>query len=185
MSNEKNVSLIDPNEIDDTSTSDPSQVLSPHTFKKYKQIQNSPLYTEVKGQVTSVIKKEDGYYLELDNEQVIHTERIPMCATGFSLVDEPIKELISYREDGSPKLTEKSDEFFGHENFYLSGPSVRHDNHIFCFIYKFRQRFGVIVEDILRKEKVDDEQISLCVERWKSNGMYLSDLSCCDDECVC
>ena len=23
----------------------------------------------------------------------------------------------------------------GHNNFYLSGPSVRHDDHIFCFIY--------------------------------------------------
>ena len=185
VSNQKNVTLIDPSEIDDTSTSDPSQVLSPHTFKKYKKIQNSPLYNEVTGKVNSVIKKEDGYHLELEDEQVIKTERIPICATGFSLVDEPIKELISYREDGSPKLTEKADEFDGQENMYLTGPSVRHDNHIFCFIYKFRQRFGVIVEDILRKEKVDEEQISLCVEKWKSNGMYLSDLSCCDDECVC
>ena len=58
-----------------------------------------------------------------------------MCATGFSLVKEPIKDFIINREDGNPKLIEQTDEFFGQKNIYLSGPSVRHDGHIFCFIY--------------------------------------------------
>ena len=43
----------------------------------------------------------------------------------------------------------------------------------------------VIVEDILRKEKHEEEKISALVERWKVNGMYLADLSCCGDECIC
>ena len=77
------------------------------------------------------------------------------------------------------------DEFFGQKNIYLSGPSVRHENHIFCFIYKFRQRFGEIVEDILKKENYNGIDISTLVNRWKVNGMYLSDLSCCDEECIC
>ena len=96
-----------------------------------------------------------------------------------------LKDFIINREDGNPKLIEQTDEFFGQKNIYLSGPSVRHDGHIFCFIYKFRQRFGVIVEDILRKEEHEEKKISSLVERWKVNGMYLSDLSCCGDECIC
>ena len=185
VQNQKEVTLIDPEVINDTNTSDPSKSLSPYTCTKYNKIQNSPLYSEVVCEVRSVSKKDGVYQLELDDESVITTERIPICATGFSLVDEPIKDLISYRKNGTPILIEETDEFFGQENLYLTGPSVRHDDHIFCFIYKFRQRFGVIVEDIMRKEDYKEEDITKLVERWKVNGMYLSDLSCCDTECVC
>ncbi len=185
VQNQKEVTLIDPEVINDANTSDPSKSLSPYTCTKYDKIQNSPLYSEVVGEVSTVSKKDGVYQLELDDESVITTERIPICATGFSLVDDPIKGLISYRKNGTPILIEETDEFFGQENLYLSGPSVRHDDHIFCFIYKFRQRFGVIVEDIMRKEDYKEEDIAKLVERWKVNGMYLSDLSCCDTECVC
>ncbi len=181
----KKVTLINPSEIDDISTSDPSKILSPYTYPKYSKIRHSPLYTEVIGTVKSVSKRENVYLLQLEDGTVIKTESRPICATGFSLVRPPIVELVTYREDGNPLLHEESDEFFGHQNIYLSGPSVRHDNHIFCFIYKFRQRFGVIAEDILRKEDCDEEDISSLVKQWKRSGMYLSDLSCCGDECVC
>ena len=185
VQNQKEVTLVDPEVINDTNTSDPSKSLSPYTCIKHNRIKNSPLYSEVVGEVSTVNKKDGVYQLELNDESVITTERIPICATGFSLVDEPIKELISYRKNGTPILIEETDEFFGQENLYLTGPSVRHDDHIFCFIYKFRQRFGVIVEDIMRKEDYKEEDIAKLVERWKVNGMYLSDLSCCDAECVC
>ncbi|MEM6347829.1 MAG: NAD(P)/FAD-dependent oxidoreductase [Bacteroidota bacterium] len=185
IANGKKVTLINPYKIDDASTSDPSRVLSPYTFTKYSKIRTSPLYTEVLGEVATVIKREDFYHIYVKGKNVIETERIPICATGFSLVKEPIDEFIAWREDGSPKLNEKTDEFFGQENIYLSGPSVRHDKHIFCFIYKFRQRFGVIAEDILKKEAYKEKDIIKLVNRWRVNGMYLSDLSCCDAECVC
>lgn len=185
VQNKQQVTLINPIKIDDSSTSDPSRVLSPYTFNKYEKLKNSKLYTEVLGEVNSVEQNQGEYLINLKDNTTIQTEEIPMCATGFSLVKEPIKEFISNSEDGSPKLIEATDEFFGQKNIYLSGPSVRHDGHIFCFIYKFRQRFGVIVEDILRKEEHEEKKISSLVERWKVNGMYLSDLSCCGDECIC
>ena len=137
------------------------------------------------GEVLRVTKGQESYRLELNDKTIIETENKPICATGFSLVKDPIIEYITYREDGSPILKEETDEFFGQQNIYLSGPSVIHGDHIFCFIYKFRQRFGVIVEDILRKEKCDEKDLAALVNRWKKNGMYLSDLSCCGDECVC
>lgn len=182
----KKVTLINPQEIDDMTTSDPSRVLSPFTYvNKYSKIKDSPQYTEILGEVNEVLRKEKGYQLRLKDETLVDTEEKPICATGFDLVKGPIEEFIIYREDGSPRLREETDEFFGLENMYLSGPSVRHDNHIFCFIYKFRQRFGVIVEDILKKEGYDEEFIAGLVKNWSVNGMYLSDLSCCGDECVC
>lgn len=185
VKNNKKVTIVSPYKIDNMTTSDPSKVLSPYTYEKYNAIKDSKLYTEVLSSVNSVVKKDDNYSLFLEDGNVIETAEKPICATGFSLVRGPIEELITYREDGTPKLHEETDEFFGHKNIYLTGPSVRHDNHIFCFIYKFRQRFGVIVEDILRKEEYEEKDINLLIKKWKVNGMYLSDLSCCDDECVC
>ncbi|MEM6395830.1 MAG: NAD(P)/FAD-dependent oxidoreductase [Bacteroidota bacterium] len=182
---DKKVALINPDPIDSRDTSDPSRVLSPYTYKKYAVLDESPLYNEVLGKVDSVAKGEHTYLLRLTDGRTIESQKIPICATGFSLVEKPIEDIITYREDGTPKLHEETDEFFGFKNIYLSGPSVRHDNHIFCFIYKFRQRFGVIVEDILRKEKYSHEDISMLVNKWKENGMYLADLSCCAEECVC
>ena len=181
----KKVTLINPNPIDDKYTSDPSKVLSPYTFNKYTEIKNSPNYTEVLGELESVTKNQTTYQLQLKDNSIIESTRAPICATGFSLVKGPIDEYISYREDGSPQLVEQTDEFYGQENIYLVGPSVRHDNHLFCFIYKFRQRFGVIVSDIMRKENYIDQEIDMLVNKSKENGMYLSDLSCCDTECVC
>ena len=185
IKNNKKVKLINPHNIDEKSTSDPSKVLSPYTHSKYSDLKKSNLYTEIIGEVSKVSKDNDCYKVHLNDKIVLETEEKPICATGFSLVKEPIEEFITYREDGSPKLIEQTDEFFGHENFYLAGPAVKHEDHIFCFIYKFRQRFGVIAENILRKEKYYENDISNLVEKWKSNGMYLSDLSCCDEECVC
>lgn len=185
IENKQKVTLINPLKIDDVSTSDPSRVLSPYTFNKYEKLKNSNLYTEILGEVESVSENDSAYNIKLKDGTIIKTEEVPICATGFSLFHEPIKEFISFREDGSPKLVEQTDEFHGQKNMYLSGPSVRHDEHIFCFIYKFRQRFGVIVEDIMKKENYSDKNISLLVDSWKTNGMYLSDLNCCGDECIC
>lgn len=185
IQNDKKVTIINPDRIDNIYTSDPSKVLSPYTYEKYREIRNSTNYTEILGEVTSVTKRDSAYQIQLKDNVVIRNENKPICATGFSLVKNVVEEFITYREDGNPKLNENSDEFYGCQNIYLSGPSVRHDNHIFCFIYKFRQRFGIIVEDILRKEKYKIKDIEALVDRWKYNGMYLSDLSYCDNECVC
>ncbi|MEM6317463.1 MAG: NAD(P)/FAD-dependent oxidoreductase [Bacteroidota bacterium] len=185
VNNDKRVIVINSSPVDDMSTSDPSKVLSPYTHAKYRQLSNSTAYAEVLGTVESVTKKETDYQIWLKDGTIIRSEQIPICATGFSLVTQPIEEFVLYRADGSPLLHQETDEFFGHKNMYLSGPSVRHDDHVFCFIYKFRQRFGVIAEDILKKENYEPETISAFVKNWKRNGMYLSDLSCCDEECVC
>jgi len=185
IKNNKKVTIINPSKIDQIDTSDPSRVLSPYTFVKYNEIKESPNYTEIVGEVDSVVQESGIYLIQLKDNTIHMTGQIPICATGFSMVQKPIEKHITFRTDGFPLLNEETDEFYDKNNFYLSGPSVRHDDHIFCFIYKFRQRFGVIVEDILSKEMYDVNDIVSLVTDWKRNGMYLSDLSCCDVECVC
>ena len=181
----KNVTLINPTKIDEADTSDPSKVLSPYTLNKFLEIKNTPNFSEVIGIAESVNKEGDYFSVQTDDKTIFKSSHPPICATGFSLVQKPIEKLITMRDDGFPLLKEETDELYNQDDIYLAGPSVRHDSHIFCFIYKFRQRFGVIVEDILDKEMYSINDIVSLVNIWKQNGLYLSDLSCCDQECVC
>ena len=64
---------------------------------------------------------------------------------------------------------------------FLCGPAVRHDNHVFCFIFKYRQRFAVVAKAIATSLGLPAEGL----EMYRSWGMYLDDLSCCGEECVC
>ena len=64
---------------------------------------------------------------------------------------------------------------------FLCGPAVRHDGQIFCFIYKYRQRFAVVVKAIATSIGLVAEHL----ENYRMWGMYLDDLSCCGEECIC
>ena len=64
---------------------------------------------------------------------------------------------------------------------YLCGPSVRHDGHVFCFIYKYRQRFAIVANAIASSLEIDTEEFVAAYRSW---GMYLDDLSCCGQECL-
>ena len=48
---------------------------------------------------------------------------------------------------GSPLLSDE-DESTKTPGLFLVGPAVRHEDHVFCFVYKFRQRFGVVAEGV-------------------------------------
>ena len=67
------------------------------------------------------------------------------------------------------------------ERLFVVGPSVRHRNAIFCYIYKFRQRFAVVAEAIGERLGLDLRVL----EVYEDNNMLLEDLSCCDAECTC
>ena len=64
---------------------------------------------------------------------------------------------------------------------FLVGPQVRHENLIFCFIYKYRQRFGVVANTIGKALGLDTSML----EQLRHEGLYLDDLSCCSGECEC
>ena len=91
-----------------------------------------------------------------------------------------VAELFEQRSDGFPVLS-KDDESTIVPGLFLCGPAVRHDNHVFCFIYKYRQRFGVVAKAIATSLDLPAEGLN----KYRKWGLYLDDLSECGEDCVC
>ena len=106
-------------------------------------------------------------------------KRLPNhLAGGFEGSHKLVAHLFEHREDGLPLLSE-NDESTSVPGVFLCGPTVRHDNHVFCFIYKYRQRFAVVAKAIATSLGLPAEEL----ESYRQWGMYLDDLSCCGEEC--
>ena len=81
--------------------------------------------------------------------------------------------------DGSPLLNEY-DESTKTPGLFLVGPAVRHGKLSFCFVYKFRQRFGIVAEAIARGLGLDtDDGVAAC----RDMNMFLDDFTCCKSAC--
>ena len=165
----------------ETSNSDPSYSLSTFTNQRLKHSRIAPMVTLGSGaDVAEVKRNKNGYELICATGHSFHSKTQPLLATGFHGSTSLIAELFDYREDGFPLLNDR-DESVITPGLFLAGPMVRHEQHVFCFIYKFRQRFGVVAGTIA-------EQLDLPLDRlelYRQWGMYLDDLSCCGSECVC
>ena len=121
-------------------------------------------------------------------EVTLHTPQAPLLCTGFagSVKIGVAKDLFEWGDEdaggclaGAPLLNDV-DESTKTPGLFLVGPAVRHDNHIFCFVYKFRQRFGVVADTIAKGLDFDTEA---AVEECRELNMYLDDFSCCKGAC--
>ncbi len=92
-----------------------------------------------------------------------------------------IDDLFEWHSDYNYVLLTAHDESTKTAGLFVVGPAVRHENIILCFIYKFRQRFAVVAQAIGTRLSLDTGAL----ERYRQHQMFLDDLSCCDDECVC
>lgn len=105
----------------------------------------------------------------------------PILATGFIGGTSLIEDWLDFDDNGHPKLTAQ-DESTELPGLFLAGPEVRHNSQLFCFIYKFRQRFAVVARAIAGRLGADTSAL----EAYRTNNMFLDDLSCCEiDNCVC
>ncbi len=160
---------------------DPSQLLSPFTKARLNSAIDSGRVTLRGGcTVTGVRRNHGGYRLALKNGGVVHCAEQPILASGFTGSASLVRSLFDWQDDEFPLLTE-NDESTVTEGLFLVGPQVRQGEIIFCFIYKFRQRFAVVANQIARRLKVSTEPL----EEYRNYGMYLDDLSCCSDDCAC
>ena len=163
------------------SGSDPSQLLSPFTQARLDAAIDSGRVTLRGGcTVIGVRRKDNGYQLALEDGDVVDCAEQPILASGFVGSASLVRSLFEWRDDGFPLLTE-NDESTVTQGLFLVGPQVRHGDIIFCFIYKFRQRFAVVANRIARRLRVSVKPL----EEYRRYGMYLDDLSCCSDECAC
>ena len=161
--------------------SDPSQLLSPFTKARLDSAVDSGRVTLRGGcPVIGVRRKDNGYRLALKGGAGVDCAEKPILASGFVGSASLVRSLFDWRDDGFPLLTE-DDESTVTKGLFLVGPQVRQGDVIFCFIYKFRQRFAVVANQIARRLRVSVEPL----EEYRRYGMYLDDLSCCGDECAC
>ena len=118
-----------------------------------------------------------------ENGKSLPVENIPILCTGFKNGTKSITaSLFKYKEIGEVLLND-FDESTIAKNIFLTGPNVRKGNTIFCYIYKFRQRFAVIANEIARRKHItiDEKKLSY----YKNQSFYLDGCSGCEVRCSC
>jgi len=178
---EKSVYLLDRGCPWETGSSDPSIALSTFSMERMRDPwfeEHVELFPDCG--VQSVTLKDGCYEVITQDGSHFTTKTQPLLAAGFQGSLSLVSDLFEKREDGFPLLSEH-DESTLTPGMFLCGPSVRHDGHVFCFIYKFRQRFAVVAKRIATSLGLEAEGL----EMYRKWGMYLDDLSCCGEECVC
>ncbi len=162
-------------------SSDPSIALSTYSLERMNEEwfeDNVELHPNTP--VQKVTRDQDRYVVTTVNGRRFQTKVPPLLASGFEGSHKMITGLFEKRDDGFPLLNDH-DESTIVPGMFLCGPAVRHDDHVFCFIYKYRQRFAVVAKAIASSLGLPAEEL----EEYRKWGMYLDDLSCCGEECVC
>lgn len=178
-SKDKTVKLFDRECPWKEETSDPSVALSTYSQERMRDAwfkAHVDLYPD--SPIASVTREDDSYNVLTQDGRTFQTKVPPLLAGGFEGSHELISDLFELRDDGYPLLSEH-DESTIVPGIFLCGPAVRHENHVFCFIYKYRQRFAVVAKAVATSLGFPAEEL----ERYRQWGMYLDDLSCCGEEC--
>ena len=176
----KKVTVLDAGDEINNVVSDSSYALSPYTRDRLKE--GVKFIITSNSRVLSVSKKQDYYVIKTKNK-TYRTKAKPIVATGFSSSLVLVKDLFDFENH---VLLTNNDESTKTKNLFLVGPQVRHDSAIFCFIYKFRQRFAVVAEVIARRlKKNNSDEVKEVLKYYKDYNFYLKDLSCCGDSCAC
>jgi thioredoxin reductase len=179
--NDKQVRLFDKACPWKDESSDPSIALSTYSLERTREdwFENQvELFPHTP--IASVACVDDHYEVTALDGRHFKTSTQPLLAGGFDGSHTLVADLFAKRDDGLPLLNEH-DESTLVPGMFLCGPTVRHDNHVFCFIYKYRQRFAVVAKTIATSLGLPAEEL----ENYRKWGMYLDDLSCCGEECVC
>ena len=161
-------------------SSDPSVALSTYSLERMREewfTEFVELFPETP--IESVARVDNLYQVTTQDGQQFQSSAPPLIASGFVGSHQLVSDLFEMRDDGFPLLSEQ-DESTITSGMFLCGPAVRHGNHVFCFIYKYRQRFAVVAKTIATSLGLPAEEL----EKYRQWGMYLDDLSCCGEECA-
>ncbi len=166
---------------------DPSIRLSPLTRQRFFAFKDAhskqgdiKIYQNI--QIASIHKKMDDYELLTADRRVIASKNRPILCTGFSNGAELLAPDLFTVNAGEVSLN-RFDESLRAPNIFLVGPSVRNQGVIFCYIYKFRQRFAIIAEEIAQREQLSIDQQRLSY--YKQQSFYLDDCENCVVNCQC
>jgi putative flavoprotein involved in K+ transport len=180
----KSVTVLDARPTWEEKDSDPSIALSTYTLERLKKaLSTGKLNLISNTKVKQIVRENGSFVIETSrdgNDVDFRTITRPILATGFEGSLRIVKDFFEFDENGQILLTE-NDESTVTPDLFLVGSQVRHDKVIFCFIYKFRQRFPIVAKAIGERMGLD---VSI-LEEYRRRGMYLDDLSCCRDQCEC
>lgn len=162
--------------------SDPSIALSPFTQGRMRE----PSFVESvslvpNARVCGVTQSGTRFEVQTEDGRSFRTSRPPLLASGFTGGHTLVENLFSTRQDGFPLLNHR-DESTRVPGAFLVGPSVRHGDQIFCFLYKYRQRFGIVAKAIAEAVGLETDAFEA---HYRARGMFLDDLSVCGEDCVC
>ena len=169
---------------------DPSLALSPYTSRRLQRALATGRLELVQAQVEQVVRDGEGFAVQgvlMGDEQgqetpvVWQTPTPPILATGFVGSLSLISHHFEWHETYNYALLTENDESTMTPGLFMVGPMVRHGSLIFCFIYKFRQRFAIVGRAIGARLGLDTSVL----EEYRRHQMLLEDLSCCDDTCAC
>ncbi len=166
----------------ESTDTDPSVALSPYTRQRLDQALRRKTITLVGDADILGLERVGGAVRILSADgRSWSSSSTPILATGFTGSTSLVDEWFAFDEDGSPVLTAQ-DESTELPGLFLVGPELKHRGHLFCYIYKFRQRFAVVARTIAGRLGVDTGPLEI----YRANNMYLDDLSCCEaDNCLC
>ena len=185
--NGKFVRLISRGEPWASAHPDPSLSLSPRTLDRLREILKDPekagLIDFVKNTTIKSIEEGNGFWTLRDQDDIpIGATTRPILANGFHSGLGLVADLFDYDDNNLPIFSEEADESSITQGLFYSGPSLVHRNALFCFIYKFRARFGVIAAEIAQRLGLPDIEKNL--EPYAKAGFMNTDLDCCTN-CEC
>ncbi len=163
---------------------DPSIILTPHTRARIETARAAGRLELIDGaRITSVTRADDGFRITAEDGRTWSTAHPPINATGFRKGGgaRQIEPLFAWNEENGFPLLTTDDESTLTPGLFLVGPHVRHERIIFCFIYKFRQRFAVVARALATRLDLDPTPL----EELRPKGFFLDDLSCCLATCDC
>jgi thioredoxin reductase len=176
----KQVRVLDDTAPWELSAPDPSVTLSPYTQGRLRSAYASGRLALISAGVERV-ERSNGHLIihGLAGERWLTTTS-PILATGFAGSLSLVGELFDWHPTRRIVLLTEHDESTKTPGLFVVGPAVRHNNLVLCFIYKFRQRFAVVAQAIGERLGLE----TALLERYRPQ-MFLDDLTCCDDMCVC
>lgn len=162
---------------------DPSQVLSPYTRERLREIESSDRLEIVFGAdvIEVTIGVDGGFRIHATDGRRWDTAVPPVLGTGFQKGGgaSQIPDLWEWNNEGHIDLS-TIDESTCTPGLFLVGPRVRHEQGVFCFIYKFRQRFAAIAREIAERLQLSSTALAQPAGAWGSFG----NTECCEG-CKC
>lgn len=157
----------------DRQSDDPSIALSHYSRERLEQTMKSGLLEIIFNvDVTDVSQQDDGGFLIHAADGCCWLEESqPILATGFVSGGgaQQIADLWEWNDVGNILLTE-ADESTKTPGLFLIGPQVRQEDRIYCFIYKFRQRFVIIAHNLSLCLGLDSSELAPEAGEWGPFG---------------